>query len=956
MMHNARSARFRVLGLLLLLLSQSLQAQSESLSTANLQAQSESLSTANLQAQSESLSTANLQAQSESLSTANLQDNQILEIRGDWDFFWGEWIEPGDERPAPQKTSSARSWAHEPDPGFKKGQGYASYRLVLTDLKPRMDGYSLAIRSASVAMKFMMYPRHKPEKIRTVTVGRVGTSAAEEIPQLRATNIRFFPEPDETEWVVLLHISNFNYSRGGLWTGPLLSHGNLAEARMSRDRELLLFCLGMITVIGVYNIVLFIRRPSDKPTLMLALFCAVVCLRSCVADNVIAWYFPAVDARLYYLKYLLEYGTMVLGPLACISFLHFSFAASSLPKFFRFVVNLSLLTGLVILTLDTYTRSLVLVPIQLVTVCQIAFGLTVVVRAVIQRRHEALLAASGCFILSGCVFYDILVTFNIFSQPYLTSIGMSVFVFMQSQVVAQRFAKAFRVAEHLSEKLKDEVDRQTLELRSIMENIPQGVFIMLADRTIQGNYSRELEMLLGEAKLAGRPALPILFQNSKVTDEDRSIIDSILVSIFHEPLFVWELNLPNLPLEFVRFEGASEQIFTMEWHPIVNRDGVVDRVLVTLRNVTEIRGLQASLRKDQEAFAILLEIVQIAPDRFRDFMQQSQEMIRRAQFDTHESDFALMQRKVLMRLHTWKGLARSLYMKSLTSRIHDAEQNLGKLSVHDRALVTLELEALAEKLRAYEKVGKERLGPLSSFASSQVRGAETEELLGAWYRYHYQAGATQREALDQALERYVKSLPDITTGQLLDTLQGEMESLSQELGKPMPTLERQGLLDEPLPPAVFRSLGYALQHLLRNSLDHGLEAAAEREAKGKKPEGLITVLFSIRNGVLEMDYRDDGRGLDLKRVRRKAEELGLVTPEASLRAEDIAPFIFVPGFSTKGEASMISGRGIGMDAVRLLVEESGGTLALITETGSPSVQAFHLRASWPIEMLVSAAS
>ncbi|HET9238320.1 MAG TPA: 7TM diverse intracellular signaling domain-containing protein [Oligoflexus sp.] len=919
-MRKAASARFRVLGLLLSLISQTLHAQMQS------------------------------------LSATKLQENEILEIRGEWDFFWGEWIEAGDERPAPQKAASARSWSHDLDPGLKTGQGYASYRLVLTDLEPRMDGYSLAIRSASVAMKFMMYPRHKPEKIRVVTAGRVGTSMNEEIPQLRATHIRFFPEPDEKEWVVLLHVSNFHYSRGGLWTGPLLSHGNFAEFRLTEDRELLLFCLGMITVIGVYNIVLFIRRPSDKPTLMLALFCAVVCLRSCVADNLIAWYIPALDARLYHMKYLLEYATMVLGPLACISFLHFSFAACSLPRFYRFVVNLSLLAGLVILTLDTYTRSLLLVPIQLVIVVQITFGLTVVTRAVIQRRHEALLAASGCFILSGCVFYDILVTFNIFSQPYLTSIGMSFFVFMQSQVVAQRFAKAFRVAEHLSERLKDEVDRQTLELRSIMENIPQGVFIMLADRTIQRHYSRELEMLLGEQNLAGRLALPMLFQNSKLTDEDRSIIDSILVSIFHEPLFVWELNLPNLPQEFKRFEGDAQQTFTMEWHPIVNRDGLVDRVLVTLRNVTEIRGLQASLRKDQEAFACLLEIVQIAPDRFRDFMQQSQDMLRRAQFDTHESDFLLMQRKVLMRLHTWKGLARSLHMKSLTSSIHDAEKILSGISAHDRSLVTAELDALTNKLSAYEKVGTERLGHMSSLAPSQVMSAEMKDLLGAWYRYHYEAGAAQRQALDQAMERYVKSLPDITTGQLLDTLQSEMDSLARDLDKPIAVLERQGLMEEPLPPLLFRSLGYALQHLLRNSLDHGLESAAERKAKGKAAEGRITIAFAIRNGILEMDYRDDGRGLDLQKVRRKAEELGLVSPRTPLRPEDIAPFIFVPGFSTKGEASMISGRGIGMDAVRLLVEESGGTIALIPDQADQSVQAFHLRASWPIEMLISEAS
>ena len=77
-------------------------------------------------------------------------------------------------------------------------------------------------------------------------------------------NLRFFPEEDETEWVIVAQISNFHYGRGGLWTAPLLSRGNEAEARIIADRQLVLYCQGMIMVIGVYNMVLFLRRPSDN--------------------------------------------------------------------------------------------------------------------------------------------------------------------------------------------------------------------------------------------------------------------------------------------------------------------------------------------------------------------------------------------------------------------------------------------------------------------------------------------------------------------------------------------------------------------------------------------------------------------------------------------------------------------------------------------------------------------
>ncbi len=136
-------------------------------------------------------------------------------------------------------------------------------------------------------------------------------------------------------------------------------------------------------------------------------------------------------------------------------------------------------------------------------------------------------------------------------------------------------------------------------------------------------------------------------------------------------------------------------------------------------------------------------------------------------------------------------------------------------------------------------------------------------------------------------------------------------------------------------------------------MDHGLEAAGEREAKGKDPRGRILIRFSIENGSLLMDYQDDGRGLDLDRVQKKADELGMTKHQKARNPHELAQLIFAPGFSTKGEASMISGRGIGMDAVRLLVEESGGEIALILDHPTIRLQTFHLRASWSLDTLLN---
>jgi hypothetical protein len=885
--------------------------------------------------------------QFQSHSLATLKNGQLIELKGDWDFFPGTWIEAGDERAAPQKMAVDRVWNMEAAEGMQAGHGLATYRLLLTDLQPRLDGYSLAIRSASAAMTLMIYPKNRPTEIRSASAGRLGRNAEEEIPQLRRASLRFFPEAGEAEWMVLVQVSNFHYGRGGLWTAPLLGTGDSAEAQMVKDRELLIFCLGMILVIGFYNCMLFTRRSSDKSTLILAIFCFVVTLRAVCSDNLISWYFPALDTRIYRLKYLIEYTTMVLGPLCCLVFIHLNFPTTSFAGIYRIVVNLALLAILTIFILDTSHYSSILVLVQLVTMAEIILGLAMVVHAVRKKRQGSMLVAMACFSLASCVIYDILITFNILSQPYITSVGMSIFVFIQSQVVAQRFAKAFHMAEHLSVKLKDEVERQTLELRSIMENIPQGVFIMLADQSIQGNYSKELEQLLDQEDLAGLPALPLLFKDAALTDDERSILKSILLSSLGEPSYVWDMNRPNLIHEFMRQgKDGSAQILTVDWHPIVNREELVDRVLVTLRNVTELRGLQASLRKDQEAFALLLEIVQVSPERFRDFMQQSQEILRQAEQDAKEEDLRLAQRKLLMRLHTWKGLARSLQFKNLAARIHDAEQVLGRGPVDDVALWSQELHELSDKLHAYEEVSKERLGRINAEASASTITPAAQQLLEAWHRYHDKADAVQRAALDQALDAFIRSLPQLSCAQLLNALESELQQLAQELKKPKPRLLREGALDQTLPIFLSRRLNYALQHLIRNSMDHGIESPEERQTKGKAEQGCIRVHFAVEQGALVMDYCDDGRGLDWNRVLRKAKDSGLIDAHASPSPHDLAQFIFTPGFSTRCEANMISGRGIGMDAVRLLVEESGGTMELIIEEAGNFSQGFRLRARW----------
>ncbi len=127
-----------------------------------------------------------------------------------------------------------------------------------------------------------------------------------------------------------------------------------------------------------------------------------------------------------------------------------------------------------------------------------------------------------------------------------------------------------------------------------------------------------------------------------------------------------------------------------------------------------------------------------------------------------------------------------------------------------------------------------------------------------------------------------------------------------------------------------------LTHLVRNCADHGIEDAAARLAAGKPAKGTIQLSACHQGGHIIIEIADDGRGLDLGRIRAKAVEKGFAS-EAAVAAKsdaDICNFIFAPGFSTAARVTSISGRGVGMDVVRSNIEQIGGTVDLRSVTGA----------------------
>ncbi|MBK5377265.1 Hpt domain-containing protein [Pseudomonas sp. TH43] len=150
---------------------------------------------------------------------------------------------------------------------------------------------------------------------------------------------------------------------------------------------------------------------------------------------------------------------------------------------------------------------------------------------------------------------------------------------------------------------------------------------------------------------------------------------------------------------------------------------------------------------------------------------------------------------------------------------------------------------------------------------------------------------------------------------------------------------------------VLERMAAPLEHMLRNAVDHGLESAEVRLAAGKPAQGQITLDLSREGGDIVFDIRDDGAGVPLEAVRRKAIKRGMLAPEAEISDRDVLQFILQPGFSTAEKITQISGRGVGMDVVHEEVRQLGGSMSIDSVPG----QGVHFRIRLPFTVSVNRA-
>ena len=489
--------------------------------------------------------------------------------------------------------------------------------------------------------------------------------------------------------------------------------------------------------------------------------------------------------------------------------------------------------------------------------------------------------------------------------------------------------KITEIEEHnrtLDIKVKErtaELTQKKNDIETMLQNLVQGIFTVLEDKSIHNEYSQHTEVILGQTKLAGKDISDLLFSNSNLTKPEIAEAITALNSTLGEDILGFELNSHLMVNELVIKTESGHKTLEIEWIPI-ETDDIVHKLMVSLRDVTLERELLKKNQEQEAQMKVMVEILDQNPEEIERFLERSFEYIsdnkQRLKQARDENNLNIMFRN----MHTIKGNSKTLKLSLLASPAHEAEETYDKLRKDPSVSVEIssledDLNRVLEALNTYKQSYNDLKKRLSTSTQGQTSGEQgaTEALLEG---IKAQLETISPQAAD-IIELHIKEVSSVSLESLLAPIVRSTAELADSLEKPPPiiNLDHSSIkVDKEIGQIIFDTT----THILRNSLDHGIEAPKDRLPLKKSEHGSIEIKFSAENNTLSWQIQDDGRGLDLTKLRQKLDNGN------NLSDQEVAESIFEAGLSTASKVTDISGRGVGMDAVKHLIEDAGGKVSI----------------------------
>jgi two-component system chemotaxis sensor kinase CheA len=452
-----------------------------------------------------------------------------------------------------------------------------------------------------------------------------------------------------------------------------------------------------------------------------------------------------------------------------------------------------------------------------------------------------------------------------------------------------------------SEELELEVARRTEAIKTILDNVTFGFLVVNRDLVVQPESTKSCERLFGTSEVEGANLCSLLQAPERVRPGLVLSVDQVF-----EDVLPTEASLAQIPRKFPMSEG---RVLHVEGRALRSKGGEVAGLLLT---ISDISALEAATRESNNNRTLVNILKQ--RESFRGFMaeaKQQLEAVRRAVVGDNQSVARHL-------LHTIKGNSASYGLEDVVDLIHAVEDG----SQIEPADIDRVAGALRQFLESNEAVLELRYddGGGEGFAVTREQMSSLRSLISGME-------ATQAAELKEWTARVLLR----PARQVLGPVEDFSQKLAARLGKSV-ELELNGAdvhVDVETVGPVFQ----VVSHLLRNAVDHGIEGPAER--RGKPPSGRIGLDLAETPSEYVLRCSDDGRGIDTDLLGRRAVELGFAPAETIARMDERTKLelVFVEGLSCAAVTTSISGRGVGMSAVREAVKRVGGQIDVESARG-----------------------
>jgi signal transduction histidine kinase len=473
-------------------------------------------------------------------------------------------------------------------------------------------------------------------------------------------------------------------------------------------------------------------------------------------------------------------------------------------------------------------------------------------------------------------------------------------------ILAKSFDSMRVTLRDFTYKLQDLVRVRTVQLenekkkiQNILIHINEGILTFALDFKIEAEISDQLTQILGcrREDLVGRHVLDLIFQNSTLSANARDEINASLSFILGEDIVAFEINAAHLPQELYRGE-RDPKILDLDWVPILDEaTGVVVRMMLTMRDITEKRAMERRMQETQEAHAHFMRrisaIVQAGVGRTQKTLLDADLRIS-GLLDRLQSGEKVPHQESFATLHTLKGNMRSLGLDALTENIHLAEDLVQK----QRRGETLDAAALKNNLKRYQNEAHAYLDTLD-----RVWGARPFEQ-----------------------NNFIFSLVDHLLVETRDAL--------QKAGLGMGRLEVLDGFVQWSGPGM-NVLADILVHALANALDHGY---LKPQSRGHTV-GAFSFHFDAQpvGADVRLLIRDGGSGISPDTLQSLYAKSG-----QTFDPQDPFRILFEDAVSTADAVTTRSGRGVGLYAIRHLVEQHGGRVVARSAEGQGFELEIHL--------------